>query len=539
MTLDTSITPGQLGHITDHEAIAAAINAAASGRLVFNVREYGAVGDGTTNDTVAVRAAVTAADAAGYYNIVYFPPGRYKLVGSFSMSGSSAVLRGSGSGYLAGTQRGSVLVGSAQTGPVLNFTGWLSPDSIRGQVEHGGFSVVGDGIADAGKTHAGIRMAAMEAVTFRGIHIANTGGPGLHLNGSSQLCQFVDIVVETPISAKVNNVPYIHSIGPNGGNTFINVGLRSMVASADCGAGGAWRTESDGTYGSGFGTYLNCWAEFLHIPTAGTLFYLSGALNNMNNFQFWDCAYEAGATNASLVRFDPEPTNDKGGNCMTGFIPGDSEASGNYGVDIRQSGNFINGVKGAFGKNAIIASGVQRTTILLGGAHLAATQVAVLDNSGNNTNRIHDYTTDYEKHEDYNVQPGATYGGGPIFKSAADTNKGAIQMGRGLTMFDNGASSSDYIRTDVAATNLVIDHGGSIPATFAGLNGPGLTLNNPAGNPALKLATGWMEMMEIADPGVSYFANEVKLYAIDNGAGKTKLMAKFYTGAAVQIAIEP
>jgi hypothetical protein len=34
-------------------------------------------------------------------------------------------------------------------------------------------------------------------------------------------------------------------------------------------------------------------------------------------------------------------------------------------------------------------------------------------------------------------------------------------------------------------------------------------------------------------------ADVVILFAEDNGAGKTKLMAQFPTGAAVQIAIEP
>lgn len=34
-------------------------------------------------------------------------------------------------------------------------------------------------------------------------------------------------------------------------------------------------------------------------------------------------------------------------------------------------------------------------------------------------------------------------------------------------------------------------------------------------------------------------ANAVVLYAIDNGSGKTRLMARFPTGAAQQIAIEP
>jgi hypothetical protein len=34
-------------------------------------------------------------------------------------------------------------------------------------------------------------------------------------------------------------------------------------------------------------------------------------------------------------------------------------------------------------------------------------------------------------------------------------------------------------------------------------------------------------------------ANDVRIYAEDNGSGKTRLMARFATGAAVQIAIEP
>lgn len=34
-------------------------------------------------------------------------------------------------------------------------------------------------------------------------------------------------------------------------------------------------------------------------------------------------------------------------------------------------------------------------------------------------------------------------------------------------------------------------------------------------------------------------ANKVIIYAIDNGSGKTKLMAQFPTGAPVQLAIQP
>lgn len=44
--------------------------------LWFNVKDYGAKGDGTTNDTAAIQAAIMACIAAGG-GIVYFPPGIY------------------------------------------------------------------------------------------------------------------------------------------------------------------------------------------------------------------------------------------------------------------------------------------------------------------------------------------------------------------------------------------------------------------------------------------------------------------------------
>ena len=52
------------------------------------------------------------------------------------------------------------------------------------------------------------------------------------------------------------------------------------------------------------------------------------------------------------------------------------------------------------------------------------------------------------------------------------------------------------------------------------------------------LITGVQEMPEVSAPAAPS-ANRVKIYAEDNGAGKTRLMAIFPSGAAQQIAIEP
>lgn len=48
-----------------------------SSNLVYNVKDYGAIGDGTTNDTTDIQAAITAAALVG--GSVYFPDGTYSF----------------------------------------------------------------------------------------------------------------------------------------------------------------------------------------------------------------------------------------------------------------------------------------------------------------------------------------------------------------------------------------------------------------------------------------------------------------------------
>ncbi len=50
----------------------------ASGTIEFDVRAYGAAGDGRSDDSGALRSALAAAASAGG-GIVYFPPGIYRI----------------------------------------------------------------------------------------------------------------------------------------------------------------------------------------------------------------------------------------------------------------------------------------------------------------------------------------------------------------------------------------------------------------------------------------------------------------------------
>jgi hypothetical protein len=59
-----------------------------------------------------------------------------------------------------------------------------------------------------------------------------------------------------------------------------------------------------------------------------------------------------------------------------------------------------------------------------------------------------------------------------------------------------------------------------------------------ANRPRNLILGSYQEMSEMTAPAAPA-ANSVRIYAVDNGSGKTQLMALFATGAAQQIAIEP
>lgn len=86
---------------------------AASGRILFDVSDYGAVGDGVADDTQAITDAISAATAAGG-GVVHL--GFNHLVSSTITVPESVVLRGHG-GH--GTTPGTTLTSSALSGPVI------------------------------------------------------------------------------------------------------------------------------------------------------------------------------------------------------------------------------------------------------------------------------------------------------------------------------------------------------------------------------------------------------------------------------------
>lgn len=102
--------------------------------------------------------------------------------------------------------------------------------------------------------------------------------------------------------------------------------------------------------------------------------------------------------------------------------------------------------------------------------------------------------------------------------------------------YDIGSIASNRPRSIYLSANVQAGSGGEIYwANRSSLTSPSngiLRLSDNAG------AGGSFELQEMTAPAAPA-TNFVRIYAEDNGSGKTRLMALFATGAAQQIAIEP
>lgn len=79
----------------------------------YNVKDYGAAGDGITNDTAAIQAAINVAVAGGG-GVIYVPPGTYivakeYLRSSFDLNNvSNLVFQGDGNASITKNKPGDV-----------------------------------------------------------------------------------------------------------------------------------------------------------------------------------------------------------------------------------------------------------------------------------------------------------------------------------------------------------------------------------------------------------------------------------------------
>jgi hypothetical protein len=110
----TATTLGSGDYIAiDNDSFATAKKFAATslarGEGIYNVLDYGAVGDGSTDDTVAIQAAITAAIAGR--GIVVLPPKTYKITDTLTLTDATGIrVIGQSGGSSVSTDVGTVLM---------------------------------------------------------------------------------------------------------------------------------------------------------------------------------------------------------------------------------------------------------------------------------------------------------------------------------------------------------------------------------------------------------------------------------------------
>lgn len=123
------------------------------------------------------------------------------------------------------------------------------------------------------------------------------------------------------------------------------------------------------------------------------------------------------------------------------------------------------------------------------------------------------------------INLGITFGSSLVWNASSDNN---IK----LALYDDGTNRLGFgVSNGVFSTHVF--SGGVAYWYFGGTERMKL---DSSGN--VTFSGGYLQGVEIAAPSAPA-ANGFRIFAEDNGSGKTRLMVQFATGAAQQIAIEP
>lgn len=153
-------------------------------RDMLNVRDFGAKGDGTTDDTAAIQAALDAASTRGI-SAVLFPTGTYKVSATTADSNFFAALT---------VHSGQRLLFDAATLQLTangyDFYAVLNIHNVNNVTVEGGLTIIGDReshTATTGESGHGIRIVNSHNVHVSDVDIRYTWGDGVCVGGNGTM----------------------------------------------------------------------------------------------------------------------------------------------------------------------------------------------------------------------------------------------------------------------------------------------------------------------------------------------------------------
>lgn len=230
----------------------------------FDVKEYGAVGDGATDDTAAVQAAITAAASAGG-GTVYLPGGKYLV----KPSGDTPALTVTGNNVrLVGANSKAAMLVKGADGLLLRMSG--AGADKTGATHRRYCSVDNLGFNGNGKTGKLLELYYADNCYFRDVFMTS----------NQDIC--VDAVEFW--DSRFYNLVIESSTGPAGSTAHPNIWLRNTSTAT----AGAWGHSTDNINQIHF---TGCRLEAFGT---GALWITQGpaATNNPNGVHLTDCKFE-------------------------------------------------------------------------------------------------------------------------------------------------------------------------------------------------------------------------------------------------------
>jgi hypothetical protein len=206
------------------------------GGQVFNVKAYGATGNGSTDDTTAIEAAITAASVSG--GIVYLPQGIYMVSSTLTINSYAVSLVG------AGQSATTIMPTSGFTGDVIRWT--IVPFTITPAGKIADLMILG---TNCGNNACGIHVGDIVGARLDNVivqYFYNTGSIGIHVDN---VTSWTEEMVWTNVSLIVNLTNVLFDV--NGGMASWDYNRIQIRVFCD-GAQTALQFQGGGEYYNGF-----------------------------------------------------------------------------------------------------------------------------------------------------------------------------------------------------------------------------------------------------------------------------------------------